>query len=75
VKTLLASEEIFTSPLETALAGFASELLQRKFSIELDPTLGDAILDRLLHNAYRINLKGESMRKRHAQLTSADSAE
>lgn len=28
-----------------------------------DPTLGDAILDRLVHNAYRINLKGESRRK------------
>jgi DNA replication protein DnaC len=40
-----------------------------------DPTLGDAILDRLVHNAYRINLKGESMRKRHAKLTSTDSAE
>lgn len=30
-----------------------------------DPTLADAILDRLLHNAYKIALKGESMRKRH----------
>lgn len=29
-----------------------------------EPTLADAILDRLVHNAYRINLKGESMRKR-----------
>jgi DNA replication protein DnaC len=28
-----------------------------------DPTLADAILDRLVHNAYKINLKGESMRK------------
>ena len=34
-----------------------------------DPTLADAILDRLVHNAYRINLKGESMRKRYAKLT------
>lgn len=34
-----------------------------------DPTLADAILDRLIHNAYRINLKGESMRKRRAKLT------
>ena len=25
-----------------------------------DPTLADAILDRLVHNAYKINLKGES---------------
>lgn len=29
-----------------------------------DPTLADAILDRLIHNAHRIILKGESMRKR-----------
>jgi DNA replication protein DnaC len=28
-----------------------------------DPTLADAILDRLLHNAVRLELKGESMRK------------
>ncbi|MDZ4283892.1 MAG: IS21-like element helper ATPase IstB [Hydrogenophaga sp.] len=31
-----------------------------------DPTLADAILDRLVHNAYRIVLKGESMRARRA---------
>ena len=28
-----------------------------------DPTLADAILDRLVHNSYRLGLKGESMRK------------
>ena len=28
-----------------------------------EPTLADAILDRLVHNAYKITLKGESMRK------------
>ena len=28
-----------------------------------DPTLADAILDRVVHQAHRINLKGESMRK------------
>lgn len=31
-----------------------------------DPTLADAILDRLVHNAHRLALKGDSMRKRHA---------
>jgi DNA replication protein DnaC len=31
-----------------------------------DPTLGDAILDRLIHTAYRLELKGESMRKLHS---------
>lgn len=28
-----------------------------------DPTIADAVLDRLVHNAYRIAMKGESMRK------------
>jgi len=28
------------------------------------PTLADAILDRLVHNAYRLTLTGESMRKK-----------
>jgi DNA replication protein DnaC len=29
-----------------------------------DPTLGDAILDRVIHNAHRIELKGDSLRRR-----------
>jgi DNA replication protein DnaC len=29
-----------------------------------DPTLADAILDRLVHNAYKLELTGESMRKK-----------
>jgi len=35
-----------------------------------DPTLADAILDRLLHNAHKIKLKGESMRKKQANIDS-----
>jgi len=31
-----------------------------------DPTLADAILDRLVHNAHRLNLLGESQRKVHS---------
>jgi DNA replication protein DnaC len=34
-----------------------------------DPTIADALLDRLVHNAHRIGLKGESMRKMKASLT------
>jgi DNA replication protein DnaC len=34
----------------------------------LDPTISDAILDRLIHNAYRLELKGDSMRKVHSLL-------
>lgn len=33
-----------------------------------DPTLADAILDRLLHNAHKITLKGESLRKTQAAI-------
>ncbi|KXO06269.1 IS21-like element ISSpu5 family helper ATPase IstB [Marinobacter excellens] len=40
-----------------------------------DATLADAILDRLVHNAYKINLRGESMRKQQAKLTATDTSE
>jgi DNA replication protein DnaC len=29
-----------------------------------DPTIADSILDRIVHNAHRIDLKGESMRRK-----------
>ena len=34
-----------------------------------DPTLADAICDRLLHNAYKIELRGDSLRRRPTTLT------
>ena len=34
-----------------------------------DPSLGDAILDRVVHRARRIELKGESLRKRNSIAT------
>ena len=37
-----------------------------------DATLADAILDRLLHNSYKLKLKGESMRKVMSELTESD---
>ena len=40
-----------------------------------DPTLADAILDRLVHHAYKITLQGESMRKRQARLTRGTAVE
>ena len=40
-----------------------------------DPTLADAILDRLVHNAYKLNLKGESMRKHKEKLAYTTLAE
>ena len=32
-----------------------------------NPTIADAVMDRLIHNAYHILLKGESMRKKKKQ--------
>jgi DNA replication protein DnaC len=36
-----------------------------------DPTLADAICDRLFHNAYKIELRGDSMRKKQGESTSS----
>lgn len=47
-----------------------STLIASQFPIEKwhkiigDPTLGDAILDRLVHNAHKLSLKGDSLRKK-----------
>jgi DNA replication protein DnaC len=42
----------------------------RWFDLIGDPTYADAILDRLVHNAHRLELSGESMR-RLAQVAAA----
>ena len=61
--------------------GIASTLISTQMPIDMwhenirDPTIADAILDRLIHNAYKINLKGESMRKLRSDLTKKDNSE
>ncbi|HUZ62495.1 MAG TPA: ATP-binding protein, partial [Acetobacteraceae bacterium] len=40
--------------------------VERWYEIVGDPTLADAILDRLVHSAHRIELRGESLRKKRA---------
>jgi DNA replication protein DnaC len=40
-----------------------------------EPTLADAILDRIMHGAHKIALKGESLRRRSAPLVPADTAQ
>jgi DNA replication protein DnaC len=53
--------------------GSGSTLITSQFPVSAwheaipDPTVADAILDRLIHNAHRIELKGESMRRRKAK--------
>jgi DNA replication protein DnaC len=37
-----------------------------------DPTIADAVLDRLVHNAHRLTLKGESLRKAAAKRQKLD---
>jgi len=39
-----------------------------------DPTIADAVLDRLVHNAHRLDIRGDSMRKIAAQTPSLDAA-
>jgi DNA replication protein DnaC len=39
--------------------------VEKWHSVIGDPTLGDAILDRLVHNAHKIVLKGDSLRKKN----------
>ncbi len=56
--------------------GSASTIITSQLPVEHwhevigDPTIADALLDRLVHNAHKITLKGESMRKRKAQVDS-----
>jgi DNA replication protein DnaC len=40
--------------------------IDRWYEIVGNPTLADAILDRIMHNSHRIELKGESLRKQRA---------
>ena len=42
-----------------------------------EPTIADAILDRIVHNAHRIDLKGDSMRRpdQNRNLTPAENTE
>lgn len=55
--------------------GLRSTLVTSQLPIEkwhdaiADPTFADAILDRLVHNAYKVKLKGDSLRKRKGKTT------
>ncbi len=51
-------------PLEWQLASLHQIPIQSWHDTIGDPTYPDAILDRLVHNAYRIELRGDSMRRR-----------
>ena len=68
--------EILEDRHDTRSTNVTSQLpLDQWHHIIGDPTLADAILDRLVHNAYKINLKGESMRKNKSKLTAPTRSE
>jgi DNA replication protein DnaC len=53
----------------------ATQIPQERWHEQIgDPTYADAILDRLVHNAYRLELKGKSMRGNGARREVADPA-
>lgn len=58
--------------------GFKSTIITSQYPIAKwherigEPTTADAILDRIIHNAHRITLKGESMRKTRSILTQTE---
>ena len=54
-------EEIWTKVNDHRIT---TSYLKNGMIIEGDPTLADAIMDRLVANANKIELKGESMRQR-----------
>jgi DNA replication protein DnaC len=45
--------------------------VDRWHDVIADPTLADAILDRIVHNAHRLKLRGDPLRKRTAPGTDA----
>ncbi|NPD69746.1 ATP-binding protein (plasmid) [Lichenicola cladoniae] len=57
--------EIFEDRYDAGSVIITSQVpIERWYEIVGNPTLADAILDRIVHNAHRIELKGESMRKK-----------
>ena len=61
-------------PWSGSLIITSQEPIDRWYEIVGNPTIADAVLDRLVHGANRIELKGESMRKLKAAKARLDEA-
>jgi hypothetical protein len=74
IRTIYASKRRFVQrPARASSRGRrSSAAIDKRHGLVGDPTLADAILDRLVHNAHRLTLKGESMRKIAAAKTPLD---
>ena len=61
--------------------GLCSTIISTQLPVEKwfeaigDPTIADAVLDRLIHNAHKIDLTGDSMRKIRSSLTKKNKTE
>lgn len=65
--------ELFEDRFNTGSTIISSQLPLEHWNHALtEPTLADAILDRIVHNAHKIFLKGESMRKTKSNLPPGD---
>jgi len=65
--------ELFEDRFNTGSTIISSQLPLEHWNHALtEPTLADAILDRIVHNAHKIFLKGESMRKAKSNLPFGD---
>lgn len=63
-----------TSAIQTRSTILTSQLPVARWHEQIgDATVADGILDRLVHNAHRIELRGESMRKTKAKKPEAKS--
>ena len=68
--------EIMADRYEHSATIMISQLpIEQWYDVIGDNTLADAILDRLMHNAHRMILKGESMRKKMNSLTQVEHLE
>jgi DNA replication protein DnaC len=62
--------EVFDDRFSRAATLLASQVPVADWFARLpDPTLADSLLDRIIHNAHRLNLKGDSQRKKRAAVT------
>lgn len=58
--------EVIEDRYQTGATVIASQCPMNDWHVNIgDPTLADAICDRLLHNAYKVTLKGDSMRRKN----------
>jgi len=77
---LLILDDWGLEPLDAGARRDLYEILEERYGIPVDkwhafigdPTYADAILDRLVHNAHRIDLAGDSLRRRRSRSTAKD---